>query len=70
MLITASLEVIAAIGSSSDEHDEYTISQLAKTTDTKAVTVCYYEQPGLLPSAGARLRESIYSSSMTSDWLW
>jgi len=30
----------------------YTIGQLAKATDTKAVTVRYYEQLGLLPSAG------------------
>lgn len=30
----------------------YTIGQLAKTTNTKAVTVRYYEQLGLLPAAG------------------
>lgn len=30
----------------------YTIGALAKTTDTKAVTIRYYEQLGLLPSAG------------------
>ena len=30
----------------------YTVGQLAKTTDTKAVTIRYYERLGLLPSAG------------------
>ncbi|MDP3814863.1 helix-turn-helix domain-containing protein [Pseudomonas sp.] len=30
----------------------YTIGQLAKATDTKAVTIRYYEQLGLLPPAG------------------
>ena len=30
----------------------YTIGALAKLTDTKAVTIRYYEQSGLLPSAG------------------
>ena len=30
----------------------YTVGQLAKATDTKAVTVRYYEGLGLLPSAG------------------
>ncbi|RWU18271.1 MerR family transcriptional regulator [Pseudomonas alkylphenolica] len=29
----------------------YTVGQLAKATDTKAVTIRYYEQQGLLPSA-------------------
>lgn len=29
----------------------YTVGQLAKVTDTKAVTIRYYEQQGLLPSA-------------------
>jgi len=30
----------------------YTVGALAKATDTKAVTIRYYEQSGLLPSAG------------------
>lgn len=30
----------------------YTVGALAKATDTKAVTIRYYEQVGLLPSAG------------------
>lgn len=30
----------------------YTVGQLAKATDTKAVTIRYYERLGLLPSAG------------------
>jgi DNA-binding transcriptional MerR regulator len=30
----------------------YTIGRLAKATDTKAVTIRYYERLGLLPSAG------------------
>jgi DNA-binding transcriptional MerR regulator len=30
----------------------YTVGALAKATDTKAVTIRYYEQLGLLPSAG------------------
>ncbi|MBK1699586.1 MerR family transcriptional regulator [Thiococcus pfennigii] len=29
----------------------FTIGQLARTTDTKAVTIRYYEQAGLLPAA-------------------
>lgn len=30
----------------------YTVGALAKATDTKSVTIRYYEQLGLLPSAG------------------
>lgn len=30
----------------------YSVGQLAKSTDTKAVTIRYYEDLGLLPSAG------------------
>lgn len=34
------------------ESKHYTIGQLAKVADTKAVTIRYYERLGLLPSAG------------------
>jgi len=33
------------------ESQHYTIGQLAKVADTKAVTIRYYERQGLLPSA-------------------
>lgn len=46
------MKVLATIRSSEMSSTTYTVGALAKATDTKAVTIRYYEQIGLLPSAG------------------
>ena len=46
------MKVLATIRSSEMSSTKYTVGDLAKATDTKAVTIRYYEQVGLLPSAG------------------
>lgn len=46
------MKVLATIRSSEMSSAAYTIGALSKATDTKAVTIRYYEQVGLLPSAG------------------
>lgn len=46
------MKVLATIRSSEMSSTTYTVGALAKVTDTKAVTIRYYEQVGLLPSAG------------------
>ena len=46
------MKVLATIRSSEMSSTTYTVGALAKATDTKAVTIRYYEQVGLLPSAG------------------
>lgn len=46
------MKVLATIRSSEMNSTTYTVGALAKATDTKAVTIRYYEQVGLLPSAG------------------
>lgn len=46
------MKVLATIRSSEMSAATYTVGALAKATDTKAVTIRYYEQSGLLPSAG------------------
>lgn len=46
------MKVLATIRSSEMNAATYTVGTLAKETDTKAVTIRYYEQLGLLPSAG------------------
>ena len=46
------MKVLATIRSSEMNAATYTVGTLAKATDTKPVTIRYYEQVGLLPSAG------------------
>lgn len=45
------MNLIATIRSSILAPDTFTVGQLAQITDTKAVTIRYYEQMGLLPVA-------------------
>lgn len=46
------MKILATIRSSEMSSTTYTVGTLAKVADTKAVTIRYYEQVGLLPSAG------------------